>query len=162
VVKNFAPALPLKDASSYSRSVKLCAPATLALQLVIFDERGSFGGWKPLRRSLLRLWPILRRSFDQQGEHFNLTWNGSDTVLQPFLVDVVAKREVSDATTNTSLLASLPRSRLRRLQTLYGPAFRDDPSFRFARGNERHLDRNAIMKAVGERPVLNTNWRFRL
>jgi hypothetical protein len=65
-------------------------------------------------------------SFDQQGKDLNLTWNRSDAALQPLLVNVVAKRTARDATTNASLLVSFPRCCLGRLQTLYGPAFRDD------------------------------------
>jgi hypothetical protein len=47
------------------------------VQLAVLDERSSFDGWEPLRRSLLRLWPVLRLSLDQQWEDLNLTRSSS-------------------------------------------------------------------------------------
>jgi hypothetical protein len=132
------------------------------MQLIVLDERSRFGGREPSRRPLLRLWPVLQLPFHQQRKDLNLTQNGNDPVFQPLRVNVVAERAPRDVAANTSLLVSLSRRRLGRLQTLYGPAFRDDPSLCFAGGDKQHFNRSLIVKAVRQRPILNPNRRVRL
>src|SRR3954452_5521322 len=113
----------------------------------------GFAGAEPAFLALAALGPILQVLADLEREDLDLA-RDRQVWLDALRVKVAAERALADLAEDACLLESLALCDRGGLAPLHGPALRDDPALRLARGHEQHLDTARLAEAVGQSPVL--------